>query len=96
LVAALPGIADQQQTKQLGLSSSTLRRHIDNLWSFGGDIIRELHYDPSLRKRTAARLLRDGVPPDGGSLVRNGSEDQQRSFDATCQKLRRFLTQSQL
>jgi len=79
-----------------GLSPSILRRHIDNLWSLGGEIIRELHYDPPLRKRTAERLLRDMVHADGGPLVHNGSEDQQRSFDATCRKLHRFLIQSQL
>jgi hypothetical protein len=30
---------------------------------------------------------------DGGPLVHNGSEEQQRSFDATCRKLHRFLDQ---
>jgi hypothetical protein len=77
-----------------GLSGSTIRRHIDNLWSLGGEIIRELHYDPSLRKRSAERLLREAVHADGGPLVHNASEDQQRSFEATCRKLHRFLTQS--
>jgi hypothetical protein len=40
-------------------------------------------------------LLCDAVHPDGGPLVHNGSEEGQRSFDATCRKLHRFLTQSQ-
>jgi len=53
------------------------------------------HYDPSRRKRSADRLLRDAVHPDGGPLVYNGSEEQQRSFDSTCRKLHRFLTQAQ-
>jgi hypothetical protein len=35
----------------------------------GGEVIRDLHYDPSLRKMAADRLLRnaihqDGAPPD--------------------------------
>jgi hypothetical protein len=38
------------------LSPKTIRRHVDNLWMLGGEIIRDLHYDPSLRKRTADRL----------------------------------------
>jgi len=75
-----------------GLSPKTVRQHIDNLWTLGGEIIRDLHYDPSLRKRTAERLLRDAVHEYGGPAVHNGSEEQQRSVDSTCRKLHRFLT----
>jgi hypothetical protein len=77
------------------LSPKTIRRHVDNLWVLGGEIIRDLHYDPSLRKLAADRLLRDAVHEDGGPLVHNGSEEEQRSFDSTCRKLHRFLTQPQ-
>jgi len=59
---------------------------VDNLWSLGGEIIRDLHHDPSLRKRTAERLPREAVHQYGGPLVHNGAEDQQRSFDATCRR----------
>lgn len=76
-----------------GLSRTTVHRHVDNLWSLGGEIIRDLHYDPSLRKRPAERLLREAVHQDGGPLIHNGSEEQQHSFDATCRKLHRFLNQ---
>jgi hypothetical protein len=75
------------------LSPKTIRRHVDNLWLLGGEIIRELHYDPSLRKVSVQRLLRDVVNEDGGPLVHNGSEEDQLSLDATCRKLHRFLTQ---
>jgi hypothetical protein len=74
------------------LSPKTVRQHVDNLWSLGGEIIRDLHYDPSLRKRPADRLLRDAVHEYGGPAVHNGSEKQQRSVDSTCRKLHRFLT----
>ena len=77
------------------LSPKTIRRHVDNLWLLGGEIIRDLHYDPSLREKTANRLLRDLIHEDGGPLVHTGSEEEQRSFDATCRKLHRFLTQPQ-
>jgi len=77
------------------LSPKTIRRHVDNLWMLGGEIIRDLHYDPSLRKRTADRLLRNAVREDGGPLVHNRSEEAQRSFDATCRKLHHFLAQPQ-
>jgi hypothetical protein len=76
-----------------GLSAKTIRQHVDNLWSLGGEIIRDLHYDPSLRKTAAEHLLRDAIQADGGPLVHNGSEEAQHSFDSTCRKLHRFLTQ---
>src|SRR5271157_363135 len=75
------------------LSPKTIRRHVDNLWTLGGEIIRDLHYTPSLRKAPADRLLRDAIHADGGPLVHNGSEEAQRSFDSTCRKLHRFLSQ---
>jgi len=76
------------------LSRKTIRRHVDNLWLLGGEIIRDLHEDPSLRKLAADRLLRDVVQADGGPLLYHGSEEEQRSFDSTCRKLHRFLSQS--
>jgi len=77
------------------LSPKTIRKHVDNLWMLGGEIIRDLHYTPSLRKLAGDRLLRDAIHADGGPLVHNGSEEAQSSFDSTCRKLHRFLTQSQ-
>jgi len=76
-----------------GLSPKTIRRHVDNLWLLGGEIIRDLHYDPSLRKLSAERLLRSVIHQDGGPLIHNGSEEEQSSFDSTCRKLHRFLSQ---
>ncbi len=75
-----------------GLSGKTIRRHVDNVWLLGGEIIRDLHYDPSLRKVTADRLLHDAVHEYGGPVVHNGSEEEQRSFDTTCRRLHRFLS----
>src|SRR5216683_21261 len=43
------------------LSSKTLRRHVDNLWILGGEIIRDLNYDPSQRKVAVHKLLRDAI-----------------------------------
>ena len=72
----------------------TIRRHVDNLWLLGGEIIRYLNQIPSLRKVSVERLLRDRIHEDGGPLIHNSSEEEQRSFDSTCPKLHRFLTQS--
>lgn len=76
-----------------GLSRKTIRRHLDNLWLLGGEIIRDLHEDPSLRELTVQRLLTQVLHEDGGPLVHNGSEEEQRSFDSTCRRFHRFLTQ---
>ena len=75
------------------LSPKTIRRHVDNLWILGGEIIRDLNYTPSLRKVAAQRLLREAVHADGGPLIHDGSEEEQRSLDATCRKLHRFLSE---
>jgi len=77
------------------LSPKTIRRHVDNLWMLGGEIIHDLNEDPSLRKVAAQRLLRDAVHAEGGPLIHNGSEEEQRSLDSTCRKLHRFLSQPQ-
>ncbi|HEY4961158.1 MAG TPA: hypothetical protein VII29_09895 [Terriglobales bacterium] len=77
------------------LSPKTIRRHVDNLWLLGGEIIRDLNYTPALRKVPAETLLRDVVGADGGPLIYNGSEEEQRSLDSTCRKLHRFLHQPQ-
>jgi len=77
------------------LSPKTIRRHVYNLWLLGGEIIRDLNYDPSLRKMAADRLFRNVIHEEGGPLIHNGSEEEQRSFDSTCRKLHRFLSQPQ-
>src|SRR3984885_7115230 len=73
------------------LSPKTIRRHVDDLWLLGGEIIRDLNYDPSLRKVAARQLLRNVLGVDGGPLIYNGSEEEERSLDSTCRKLHRFL-----
>ena len=78
-----------------GLAPRTIRRHVGNLWLLGGEIIRDLNFNSTLRKKTVEQLLRHAVYDDGGPLIHNGSEEEQRSLDATCRKLHRFLTQSQ-
>jgi hypothetical protein len=78
------------------LSRTTIRRHVDNLWMLGGEIVRDLNQTPSLRKFPVDQLLYDAIDDDGGPLIHNcDSEQQQRAFDSTCRKLRRFLSQSQ-
>jgi hypothetical protein len=73
------------------LSRKTIRKHSDNLWLLGGEIIRDLHETPSLRKVSVDRLLLHTITDGGPLLYHYDSEEQQRSFDSTCRKLRRFL-----
>jgi len=74
------------------LSPKTIQKHVDNMWVLGGEFIRDLHYDPSLRKKPVERVL-SGMIDYGGPLLYHGGEEQQRSFDSTCRKFRRFLNE---
>jgi hypothetical protein len=76
----------------LPLSRKTLRRHRDNIWVLGGELISQLQMDSGLRRRPIEQLLLDLIGDDGGPLLSHGqSEVEQRSFDATCRKLVRCL-----
>jgi hypothetical protein len=76
-----------------GLSKRTIQNHVDNMWLLGGEIIRDVNEDPPLRKAAAEQLVRNVIHEDGGPLIHNAWEDEQRSFDSTCRKFHRFLTQ---
>src|ERR1019366_3886571 len=78
------------------LSPKTIQKHVDNLWALGGEIIRDLHEDPSLRRKSTEEILDALIDEEGGPLIyaMESEEDQQRSFDSTCKKLYRFLNQS--
>jgi hypothetical protein len=77
---------------RLKLSGKTLRKHRDNLWLLGGEIIAGLHKEPRRRKLPIVHVVAAAVDDEGGPLIsQSGSEDQQRSFDSTCRRLHRFL-----
>jgi len=78
---------------QSGLSKRTIQNHVDNMWLLGGEIIRDVNEEPRLRKVAAEQLVGNVIHEDGGPLIHNGWEDEQRSFDSTCRKFHRFLTQ---
>ena len=60
-----------------GLSKRTIQNHVDNMWVLGGEIIRDLHEDPSLRRKDAGKILRDVIDDDGGPLIHGGSSEPQ-------------------
>ena len=65
------------------LSPKTVRKHVDNLWVLGGEIIRDLNQTPSLRKVLVERLLSDLIEDRGPLLCHCDSEEQQKSFEST-------------
>lgn len=76
-----------------GLATKTLRRHRDHLWMLGGEIIRRLHEEPTLRRQAINIVLLQSMDPECGPLIwPRITQQQQDSFDATCRKLYQFLT----
>jgi len=75
------------------LTPKTIQKHVDNLWVLGGEIIRDLNETPALRKAPVEKILFDLIQDGGPLLYHNDSEEQQRSFESTCRKFRRFMTQ---
>ena len=74
-----------------GLAKTTIRQHVDNLWVLGGELIRDLHETPSLRKVPIETLVFQVIQDGGPILYHNDSEEQERSFESTCSKFRKFL-----
>ena len=74
-----------------GLVTRTLRRHLNYLWAIGGEIVRQFNDEPSLRRRPARQLLLDAIDAGDAPLLRDATEAEQRSADATARKLLRFL-----
>jgi len=78
-----------------GLSRRTVKRHIDNLWALGGEIISKANSDPSRREQSARSLVLDAIDEEGGPSLNGGfSPDAQGSFDTTCRKLYKLLKSS--
>jgi hypothetical protein len=51
------------------LSPKTIQKHVDNLWALDGEIIRDLHEDPSLRRKNIEQILADRIDEEGGPLI---------------------------
>lgn len=78
-----------------GLSRKVLAKHRDNLWLLGGELIRRMQNDPSLRRGSADDLLDRFLEDEGGPLIHPRiSETEQRSFDGTCRRFYAFRAKS--
>jgi hypothetical protein len=79
------------------LATKTLRKHRDNIWLLGGEVIRERYEDDKLMKLPVDQLIINMVDDDGGPFIYPRiTESEQESFDATCRKLYRFLNRPSL
>lgn len=75
-----------------GLARTTVRRHRDNLWLLGGELIRRRYEDEDLARQRVQSALETLIEDDGGPLMCPSiSESEQDSLDSTCRKLNRFL-----
>lgn len=74
-----------------GLAKKTVRRHRDNLWLLGGELIRRRYDDHALARRNVRDALQQLIEADGGPLMwPRITQEEQDSLDATCRKLYRF------
>jgi len=79
------------QLIEKGLTRKTMRKHMDNLWLLGGEIIRnvsthEEYHIPPIQK------IRDSVDSLGGMYCRHLDSDiEEKSYHATCKKFHHFL-----
>ena len=75
-----------------GLAKATVRRHRDNLWALGGELIRRRYDDDELARQDVEDALGALIGRDGGPLMwPRVTEAEQDSLDATCRKLDRFM-----
>jgi len=51
-----------------GYKDKTVKKHIDNLWLLGGELIREVNMDPDLRNTEALALLLENIGTYGGPI----------------------------
>jgi hypothetical protein len=78
------------------LAPRTINRHINNLWLLGGWLIGQINYFPEERKSEPLLLITHYVDGFDGPLIRDLTESEQRSFDATCRKFYSWLVSNRL
>lgn len=74
------------------LTDRTVKKHLENLFILGGQIISNINIDNDLRRKNGIDLLMESIDEDGGPYTSHiESESELRSFDATCKKLYKFM-----
>ena len=77
------------------ISARVIKKHLDNLWLLGGEIIRDVSLHEDYEKTAPADKLWEAIGPHEGPYCRHlHTASEQQSYDATCGKLYRFLKQT--
>jgi hypothetical protein len=77
---------------EAGLTNKTIKRHVDNLWLLGGEIIRHVNFEPDQSSKTGLELIKAEIGHDGGPYCRHlDTEAEMKSFDSTARKLHKYL-----
>ncbi len=78
------------------LAAKTIKRHRDNLWLLGGELIRRRYDEPTLKRMPAQQAISQLISPDGGPLIwPRITEADQDSLNGICRKLNTFLNSAQ-
>ncbi len=73
-------------------TKKTLKKHLDNIWLLGGELIDRINMDDELREITAIDLILKYIDSSGGPYSKHlDSEYALDSFDSTCRKYYKFL-----
>ena len=74
-----------------GLSVKTIKRHMDNLWVLGGEIIRDVNTYDEYDEISPLEKIQASVGPSGGPYCRHWVwESEKKSYDSTCRKFHTF------
>ncbi|HJW85091.1 MAG TPA: hypothetical protein VJ440_00460 [Candidatus Brocadiaceae bacterium] len=75
-----------------GLSVKTIKRHMNNLWVLGGEIIRDVNTYNEYDKISPLEKIKASVGAEGGPYCRHlEGESDIKSFDSTCRKFHKYL-----
>lgn len=75
------------------LTRKTIKRHGDNIWLLGGEIIARTYDDESLRERGGLEVVLEFIDESGGPYSKHlDTEEDFESFDRSCRKLYKFLS----
>ena len=75
------------------LAKKTKRKHIDNLWLAGGELIRSVANESNY-EIDPEELIHQHFGSDGGPYCRHlETENESNSYDSSCRKFYKFITQ---
>lgn len=74
------------------LTDETIKKHINNIWLLGGEIIDNMNFDQSLRQLNSLELVQLHIDEAGGPYsIHLTSQEQINSFDSSCRKIYEYL-----